>query len=637
MQGPQPTGQSASLYVGDLNPDVTEGKLFELFNRVGPVASIRVCRDVISRRSRGYAYVNFHSVGDAERALDAMNYTVIMDRPCRIMWQRRNPDLRKSGAGNVFIKNLGEGVDNQSLMDTFSSFGNILSCKVALDAAGKCKGYGYVHFEAPEAAEEAIASLNGIIMNGNKVTVQSFVRRESRPQHGQWTNVYIKNVPKTWDEERLRAEFSDCGEMSSVVIAREKVEDKEVSKGFGYVNFASHEAASKAVEKNGMVVNENGEEVTLYVNRHQKKTDREREIRRKSEETLAERNSRYQGMNLYVKNLEDSITDDRLREMFAPFGTIVSAKVMRFPETNASKGFGFVCFSSADEASKAIQGMNHKTVESRVLMVTLYQRKDQREEQKEAMGMGYGAPRYGAVAGGFAPLGGPGPVYPVNMSMYMQGQAGAPPRANPYLFQGMMPRGGPRAAMPMFNAPRAYPVPAYQMGQVPVMPMNFKQPRGAMPGGPRVAGRGPAPMGGRGPQMQGMPGQPRMMPMGQMARGMPAPQGYSYTAQARNQKVPTQGAAPSAPATAVAAGGEMEPLDHSVLARADVSTQKDMIGERLYPLIEAKQPQNAPKITGMLLEMDNAELLGLLEDPAALNAKVDEAMNVLARHQQLHE
>ena len=73
--------QSASLYVGDLHFDVTEAMLYEIFNAVGPVGSIRVCRDSVTRRSLGYGYVNYHAVGDAERALDTLNYSSIKGRP----------------------------------------------------------------------------------------------------------------------------------------------------------------------------------------------------------------------------------------------------------------------------------------------------------------------------------------------------------------------------------------------------------------------------------------------------------------------------------------------------------------------------------------------------------------------------
>jgi polyadenylate-binding protein len=69
-------------------------------------------------------------------------------------------------------------------------------------------------------------------------------------------------------------------------------------------------------------------------------------------------------------------------------------------------------------------------------------------------------------------------------------------------------------------------------------------------------------------------------------------------------------------------------INHQVFAAAPPNQQKQMLGEALYPKIQAQQPELAGKITGMLLEMDNTELLGLLDEEDALRAKVDEAINV---------
>jgi polyadenylate-binding protein len=83
-------------------------------------------------------------------------------------------------------------------------------------------------------------------------------------------------------------------------------------------------------------------------------------------------------MNLYVKNLQDEVDDDLLRELFTPYGTITSCKVMK-DEKSKSKGFGFVCFSTHEEATRAVTDMNSKMVKAKPLYVALAQRKEVRK------------------------------------------------------------------------------------------------------------------------------------------------------------------------------------------------------------------------------------------------------------------
>ena len=242
---------SASLYVGELDTSVTEAMLFELFSSIGQVASIRVCRDAVTRRSLGYAYVNYNNANDGERALEELNYTLIKGKPCRIMWSQRDPALRKTGQGNVFIKNLDTAIDNKALHDTFAAFGNILSCKVAQDENGASKGYGFVHYETAQAATDAIKHVNGMLLNEKKVFVGHHIPKKDRmskfeEMKANFTNVYIKNIDQEVTDEEFRKMFEKFGEITSATLSRDQ-EGK--SRGFGFVNFSTHDSAQAAVDE----------------------------------------------------------------------------------------------------------------------------------------------------------------------------------------------------------------------------------------------------------------------------------------------------------------------------------------------------------------------------------------------------
>ncbi|XP_027549688.1 polyadenylate-binding protein 1-like [Neopelma chrysocephalum] len=605
----------ASLYVGDLHPDVTEAMLYEKFSPAGPIMSIRVCRDVATRRSLGYAYINFQQPVDAERALDTMNFEVIKGRPIRIMWSQRDPGLRKSGVGNIFIKNLDDSIDNKALYDTFSAFGNILSCKVVCDENGS-RGYGFVHFETQEAATRAIKTMNGMLLNDRKVFVGHFKsRREREAEIGakavEFTNVYIKNFGDDMDDNRLREIFSKFGKTLSVKVM---MDSAGRSKGFGFVNFEKHEEAQKAVaDMNGKEINGR----MVYVGRAQKRLERQSELKRKFEQIKQERVSRYQGVNLYVKNLDDGIDDEKLRKEFSPYGTITSAKVMT--DGGHSKGFGFVCFSSPEEATKAVTEMNGRIVSTKPLYVALAQRKEERKAiltnqymQRLATMRALPGPLLGSFqtpAGYFLPpipqpqaraaFYGPSPVVPVRPSTRWSAQPSRPPlypEATPIL----------RAAVP----PRR-------------LLSNISTTRQASTQVPRVLPQAQR-MANIGTQTVSTRGSSSSLPRG----------AYKYSSAVRN--VPMGHLPPVVPPQVVEPAVHVqgqEPLTASMLAAAPPQEQKQMIGERLYPLVCSMHPLLAGKITGMLLEMDNSELLLLMESPDSLHSKIEEAVAVLQAHE----
>lgn len=466
-----------------------------------------------------------------------------------------------------------------------------------------------------------------MLLNEKKVYVGRFIPRKEREKElgekaKMFRNVYVKNFGEELNDETLLSMFEPFGKVTSHSVMTKDGK----SRGFGFVAFESADAAEEAVKAlNGKKLND---DKTLFVGRAQKKFERQMELKRKFEQIKIERMSRYQGVNLYVKNLDDSIDDERLRKEFAPFGTITSAKVMM--EDGRSKGFGFVCFSAAEEATKAVTEMNGRIVGSKPLYVALAQKKEERKAHLTSQHL----------------------QRMTNMRMQQMGQIFQPGGAGGY-FVPTIPqpqrfygpavtqlRTTPRwASQPQVRQPQAAAAAYPNMAAVSAAPYRPNAVSGRQqvqanaqnPSAQNVALRNSArPITGQQAATQIQQG--RAMNAQVAQRGAPA--NYKYTPNMRNapQQIPVQ-VQPVAPQQAVVVKGQ-EPLTASMLAAAQPSEQKQMLGERLFPLIEQMYPALAGKITGMLLEIDNSELLHMLEDNVSLKSKVEEAVAVLHVHQQ---
>ncbi|VDI49092.1 polyadenylate-binding protein [Mytilus galloprovincialis] len=626
----QAMNSAGAVYVGNLHPDVTKAMLFEKFSTAGQVLSIHVCRDKITGSSRGYAYVKFQQEGDAERALDTMNFDNLKGRPIRIMWSQGDPYLRKSDVGNVFINYLDKSIDNEALYDTFSAFGNILSCKIVCDKQHGSRGYGFIHFETEEAARNCIEKVNGMLLNGKKVFVGRFMKRQERleilvDKMKKLNNVEVNNFGDDISEDELKDIFEPFGKLISVNVL--------FVSSSGKFNFCDADDLGIISKLSSTDLNcLNIHERTLFAGRAQKKAKRQAELNNKFERIRTERINRYQEVNLYVKNLDDNIDDKRLRKEFSQFGTITSAKVMS--EGGRSKGFGFVCFSSPEEATKAVTDMNGRIVVAKPLYVALAQRKEDRKAHLASQYMQRIA------------------------SIRMQGQSNG-------MMSQMFPSAGPGYILPTMTQGQRNiysPTQIPQMRASPRWPTQLRQPTPASgfqnmpgqqvrPGNPAAAGaRQPGQVNIRG-GMNARPitgqsgtGQPPHMPQSVLGRGqLPRPavvmnpaSRYSATQMRISHQTGRQQSMvmpqPSAHGGVIQVQG-LELLTSIMLADAPQQEQKQMLGERLFPLIQRMYADLAKKITGMLLEIDNSELLHILESKESLEAKAVEDLNGLNIHE----
>ncbi|CAF2528928.1 unnamed protein product [Rotaria sp. Silwood2] len=598
-----PSHLMASLYVDNLPPDVTEAMLFDKLSSAGPIISIRISRDMITQQSLGYAHVNFQQLADAQRALATMNFDLLHGHSLHIKWFQREPCV-----GNLFIGDLNRNIDTQSLYDIFSTFGNILSCEIMTDENGESQGFGFVDFETQKAADYAINKVNGILLGDKKVYVGRFkssTQGADFEELHEFTNVFIQYFGDQLNDEILRQLFSVHGKILSFQTAKD---DSGHSKGFGFCTYENPEEAEKAVQAlHGYSIGD----ARLYVGRFQEEDEHLSKIKYKNDLQTHELMNKYKDVNLYIQNLDDTIDDERLKKEFSKFGTVTNAQVMS--ENGRSKGFGFVCFTTLNEATKAVTEMNGSILGSKPLYVVLAQRKVDRVMHLTNQHMQ-------RMVTSRVPL-----QMPLPFSDEMSGRMS-------YIQTSMCPS-QPRNLFTPNTMPTDRSAQPHGLSAAPtndMTPRTYAQmlskhmPQSATAG---VASRSGIQMSTR----------PRLIRAQTMSS-------YSVRSQAGAQSQPattyTRTARNIPPKNADRFTGQ-EPLTLAILANATRNEQKQILGERLFPLIQQIQPELAGKITGMFLELDNTELLHMLESRESLETKIEEAIHILQAHRtkqaQVHE
>ncbi|XP_037494441.1 splicing factor 3B subunit 4 isoform X3 [Jatropha curcas] len=149
--------QDATAYVSNLDPQVSEELLWELFVQAGTVVNVYVPKDRVTNLHQGYRFVEFRSEEDADYAIKVLNMIKLYGKPIRVnkaTQDKKSLDVR----ANLFIGNLDPDVDEKLLHDTFSAFGVIvINPKIMRDPeTGNSRSFGFISYDSFESSVAAI-------------------------------------------------------------------------------------------------------------------------------------------------------------------------------------------------------------------------------------------------------------------------------------------------------------------------------------------------------------------------------------------------------------------------------------------------------------------------------------------------
>nr|4QQB_A Chain A, Protein sex-lethal [Drosophila melanogaster]4QQB_B Chain B, Protein sex-lethal [Drosophila melanogaster] len=156
---------NTNLIVNYLPQDMTDRELYALFRAIGPINTCRIMRDYKTGYSFGYAFVDFTSEMDSQRAIKVLNGITVRNKRLKVSYARPGGESIKDT--NLYVTNLPRTITDDQLDTIFGKYGSIVQKNILRDKlTGRPRGVAFVRYNKREEAQEAISALNNVIPEG---------------------------------------------------------------------------------------------------------------------------------------------------------------------------------------------------------------------------------------------------------------------------------------------------------------------------------------------------------------------------------------------------------------------------------------------------------------------------------------
>lgn len=171
-----------TVYVGGISFDVREDTVKQAFQPFGPIKNVSLSWDAIANKHKGFAFVEYDLPEAASLALEQMNNVMMGGRTIKMGRSSNMPQIQPiierlmeeaRPHNRVYVASVHADLNESDLQSVFEAFGQIRSCKLAPDMLrpGKHRSYGFIEYETPQAANDAVASMNLFNLGGQYLRV----------------------------------------------------------------------------------------------------------------------------------------------------------------------------------------------------------------------------------------------------------------------------------------------------------------------------------------------------------------------------------------------------------------------------------------------------------------------------------